>query len=344
MGANLAGAMIPFAQDLASGKLDPVYILVSAEPLLVTRALAAIRDAAVPESARAWSHDVFDGRGATGEQIRAAADTLPMMSARRLVEVRGVHQMSAGELAALVPYIERPNPRTVLVMTATKVDKRIKLFATARKAGFLWELAAPRRLRGWVEAEAESLGVTLARGAGSRLVEVVGKDVSRLAVALEMLSLYTGGAPVTAEAVDDLIAHTRESSVFELTDAIGDGDQMAALTAIASLIDQRQSALGAVMMLARHVRQLIRARLLVGGGAGTAEIASQLKVPPFIADKVAGQARRASLRGLVRSLQRLSAADRALKGQELKMRTLGKSLGERVVLEELARELIDLQR
>jgi DNA polymerase-3 subunit delta len=229
-------------------------------------------------------------------------------------------------------------------MTATKVDKRIKLFATARKAGFLWELAAPRRLRGWVEAEAESLGVTLARGAGSRLVEVVGKDVSRLAVALEMLSLYTGGAPVTAEAVDDLIAHTRESSVFELTDAIGDGDQMAALTAIASLIDQRQSALGAVMMLARHVRQLIRARLLVGAGAGTAEIASQLKVPPFIADKVAGQARRASLRGLVRSLQRLSAADRALKGQELKMRTLGKSLGERVVLEELARELIDLQR
>lgn len=335
--------MIPFADALERSEIAPIYALVSAEPLLVSRALSAIRAAVLDEATAAWNHDVFDGRGASGAQIRAAADTLPMMGDRRLVEVRGAQQMAAAELAALLDYVASPNPRSTLVLTATKADKRIKLWAALSKAGYLHELSAPRAIGRWLEAEARSAGIAIDPGARRRLVDVVGKDVSRLSVALEMLSLYAGGEPISSEHIDDLIAHTRESTVFELTDAIAAGNQPRALEIIASLTDQRQSTLGVVMMLARHIRQLARARLLMAGGASSRELARTLKVPPFVADKISDQARRHSLRGLFRAVVRLSAADRALKGQEMKMRTLGKGLAERVLLEELTRELIDMR-
>ncbi len=83
--------MIPFAKELKSGSIAPVYVLVSPEPLLISRATAAIADAAVPESMRAWNLDSFDGRGGKAIEIRSAAQTLPMMGDRRLVLVRSAH-------------------------------------------------------------------------------------------------------------------------------------------------------------------------------------------------------------------------------------------------------------
>src|SRR5574342_44918 len=43
-------------------------------------------------------------------------------------------------------YLARPNPSTVVVAVASKVDKRIKLYAQLSKKGFLHALEAPRQL------------------------------------------------------------------------------------------------------------------------------------------------------------------------------------------------------
>ncbi len=333
--------MIPFAKDLAKGKIAPIYILVSQEPLLLSRAVKAIMDAAVPEAMRAWNSESFDGRGGHGADILAAVQTLPMMGDRRTVHLRGAHQLGAAELAVLVPYIANPNPKSTLIVTAPKVDKRIKFFATARKAKCFHELSAPRRLGGWLEAEAADKNIRIDRNASRRLLEVVGKDVSRLSMALEQLSLFAGDRPITAADVDELIATTRESTVFELTDAVGAGDRPRALAAIASLADQRQSTLGVVMMMARHIRQLCQTSEVMAA-EGPRAVARELKVPPFVADKLIDQATRYQSDKLLQGLGRLAWADRACKGMAPRMRTLGKPLGERLILEDLADKLISL--
>src|SRR5262245_4589189 len=147
--------------DVAAGKLAPVYILCSTEPLLLDRALAAIREAAVPAPLRAFNEDVIDGRGATAARILGAARTLPMMAARRLVLVRDLGQVPAAELAELATYMEAPGPETVLVATCAKVDRRLKFFAAAGKSGYLHELAPPRDLGGWLAEEARRSGVAI---------------------------------------------------------------------------------------------------------------------------------------------------------------------------------------
>jgi DNA polymerase III subunit delta len=324
------------------GAPAPVHVLCTPEPLLLERRLAEIRDAAVPEAARGLNHDVLEGRGATADRILGAARTLPMMAERRLVVVRDVGAVAAAELASLVPYLEDPNPSTVLVFTAAKVDRRVKFYALAKKLGYLEELEAPRNLGAWVRDEVARRELAVRPDAQRRLVEVVGKDLARLSLALDQLALYAGDRPATADDVDDLIAETRERTVFELTDAIGAGDARRTQVALAALFDQRQSAIGVLVMLGRHMRQLGLYHAGLAERLPKGELARVIGVPPFVVDKLGDQARRYQPEAVQRAIGRISEADRALKGQAPGMKTLGRHLGERVVLDRVVGDILAL--
>jgi DNA polymerase III subunit delta len=332
--------------------LDPVYIISSEHPILVDRMVASIRDAAVPEAMRAWNYDVVEGSlkaSGSASRIVAIARTLPMMSAKRMVFIRDLVTLPADEAPVLTAYFADPNPSTVLVALTSKLDKRQKLYAAASKAGYLHVLEAPRQVAPWIRAEADARGVKLDPRAITRLAEAVGNDLSRLALVIEQLALYAGdGRAVTTDDVDDLVADTRERSVFELTDAVGAGDLPGAMAAVSALCDQRDSALGVVAMLARHMRQIGVVVAHRDKGGSKAQLASALGLPPFIADKVIAQARRYNADGLGRVTSLLAAADRALKGDQLierpftgfQMKTLGRDLGERVILERVVSAIV----
>jgi len=337
--------------DARAGRIAPVYVIHSEHPVLVDRAVAAIRDAAVPPAMRGFNYDVVEGK-ATASRILGAARTLPMMAARRMVLVRDVALVPADEHPAIVEYLEKPSETTVLVLLTSKLDKRLKLFAAAGKRGLLHVLEAPRNPAPWIRAEADSRGVKLQGPAVERLVDAVGADLSRLALVIDQLALYAGDRAVTGDDVDDLVADTRERTVFELTDAIGAGDLRAALASVSSLVDQRQSAIGVIAMLARHVRQLALVHAGRAQGLGKNELAQAVGVPPFVVDKLAQQSRRYAPEALARGAHALADADRSLKGQPIEdpdrleglsgtvVKALGRQLGERIILERLVTELV----
>jgi DNA polymerase-3 subunit delta len=342
--------------DLAAGRFDPIYVLHSEHPILIERVLGAIRDAAMPPAARAFNYDVVEGKP-TGARIVALAQTLPMMAQRRMVYVRDLSAMPADEAEPLIGYLAKPNPSTVLVAVVTKLDKRIKLYAQLSKKGYLHVLEAPRQLAPWLRAEAKQHGVQLEPAAVTRLIDAVGDDLSRLALGVEQLGLYAGKRPVTSDDVDELIADTRERTVFELTDAIGAADLPRALGAVAALCDQRESAVGVVVMLARHIRQLAQVYALRETGVPRGSWAPALGVPPFVVDKLIAQARGYSPPALATATRRLANADRALKGDITlssippspdaaftgpQIKALGRDLADRVILEQLVTGIVGL--
>lgn len=340
--------------EIAAGRFEPIYVLASDHPVLIERVVSALREAVVPPAARGFNYDVLEGK-VTGNRIVALAQTLPMMAARRLVYVRELGTMPADEAEPLLAYLAKPNPSTVILAVTSKLDKRIKLYSTLHKKGYLHVLEAPKRLDGWLREEAKRLGVALEPPAISRLLDVVGADLSRLVLAIEQLGLFVGSdrRAVTSDDVDELIADTRERSVFELTDAIGSGDRARALAAVASLCDQRESAVGVVVMLARHVRQMAMVHALRAAGASRSEYPPKLGVPPFIVDKIVAQARSYSPAALAIATRELAAADRALKGDITlstaagdpysgpQMRALGRELGERIILERIVDSIVE---
>jgi DNA polymerase-3 subunit delta len=347
--------------EVAAGSLDPVYVLHSEHPILIERVLSAIRDAVVPPAARGFNYDIVEGKP-TGARIVALAQTLPMMAQRRLIYVRDFSAMPADDAEPLLAYLAKPNPSTVIVGVASKLDKRIKLYAQLSRKGFLHVLEAPRQVAPWVRAEAKHRGVQLEAAAINRLVDAVGNDLSRLALTIDQLGLYAGGRPVTSDDVDDLVADTRERTVFELTDAIGAADRPRALAAVASLCDQNESAVGVIVMLARHVRQLALVYTLRETNVPRPSWGQMLGVPPFVVDKLIAQARSYSPRALAAATQRLANADRALKGDITlsstiaagavavpgggftgpQIKTLGRELAGRIILERVVDGIVAL--
>ncbi|MGN6105438.1 MAG: DNA polymerase III subunit delta [Kofleriaceae bacterium] len=339
-------------EDVRAGRLDPIYVLHSEHPVLIERVVSAIRDAAVPPAARGFNYDVVEGKP-SASRIVSLAQTLPMMAQRRMVYVRDLAGLPSDEAEPLLAYLAKPNPSTVIVAVTSKLDKRVKLFAQLSKKGLLHVLEAPRQLGPWVRAEAQHAGVKLEPTAINRLIDAVGNDLSRLALAVEQLGLYAGQRAVTSDDVDELIADTRERSVFELTDAIGAGNRARALAAVASLCDQRESAVGVVVMLARHIRQMALVHALRAANTPRNEWGPKLGVPPFIVDKIASQARAYSPEALASAVRQLAFADRALKGDQTlttqlhpftgpQMKALGKELGERIILEHVVDEIVRL--
>ncbi len=337
---------------MAGDKRDPIYVFHSEHPILIERAVTELRDAVVPPAARGFNYDVVEGKP-KASQIVALAQTLPMMAAARMVFVRDLSLLPADEGETLLDYVAKPNPSTVVVALASKLDKRLKLFAQLSKKGYLHVLEAPRQLGAWVRDEAKARNVKLDAAAVQRLVDAVGSDLSRLALTIEQLGLYTAGKPVTSDDVDELVADTRERSVFELTDAIGAADRARALAAVAALCDQRESAVGVVVMLARHIRQLSLLHHMRASQTPRGEWASRIGVPPFVVDKLIAQARSYTPAALAAATRRLAAADRALKGDITltsasspftgpQMKALGRDLGERVILESVVDGIVEL--
>lgn len=301
-------------------ELLPIYFLAGDERLLIDRLVAAIRRKALAGGAAEFNHDQVAAKEAGGGQIVQLARTVPMMGERRLVEVRDAEGFAAKDMEQLLPYVENPVASTVVVFTATKVDGRLKFFKALDKAGYLGRFDPVRGapLLKFLDSEAKRLGARLGPGVAELLTELVGTDFLALASAVEKLCLYVGeGGVVDAEQVDSVVAQTRQAVIFELTDAVGEGNLGAALRSLQNLLQAGEPAQRILFMIARQYRMIWRALDALGAGARPGELAGAIGVPPFVARKISAQARRFDPEAIQDAHGDIYRADRALKSSRL---------------------------
>lgn len=305
---------------MARGEIEPIYCL-SGERYLVDATAAAIRAAVLAEggAAAAFNQDVFDLKEKGLGPALATARTLPMLAKRRLVVGKAIDEVKAADLEPLAGYAEDPNPSTCLLLIADKVDVRFKAFQTLKKRGYL-HVFAPLRdqaLAGWLRTEARARKLTLAPDAAEALATAAGPDLGRLSQALDLLALYAGDKGIGVDDVEDLVAETRQRGVFELTKAIGAGNVGRSLALLTNMLRNREPALRIQFMLARHLRQVWRAKELFAAGAGRNDIAAGVGINPYFLDDVLVPARRMSRAALERAFERLYVADVELKSSKL---------------------------
>jgi DNA polymerase-3 subunit delta len=308
------------AGALARGEIDPIYCL-SGEAYLVEATAAAIRAAVLAEAgpAAAFNQDVYELKEKGVGVALATARTLPMMARRRLVVGKGIDEVKAAELEPLATYAEDPNPSTCLLLIGEKVDVRFKAFQTLRKRGYLHVFAPPRdrEVPGWIRAEARTRKIAIGADAAEALATATGADLGRIAQALDQLALYAGGEPISVAHVEALVAETRQRGIFELTKAIGAGNVGGALALLANMLRNREPALRIQYMLARHLRQVWRAKELSASGAARGEIASAVGINPYFLDDILVPAKRMTRAALADAFERLFQADVDLKSSRL---------------------------
>ena len=295
------------------------------------------RDAALARMRKAMGEDgdlnrsEFDGTQTPVADVLAAVKSLPFLAEKRLVIVKGLIRHvtrkgagQAGKAAADRLMHELPGlptfARLVLVESDLLSEKnRLLKAARAMENGYIKGYRKPQNLANWIRQRAkEAYDAEISAAAASAIAALVSDDVLRADNELHKLVCYVDGEREISEAdVALLTPYVPEANIFEMVDALAIGDGSRALELIHQSLQQNpgDAGFGLFGMIARQFRLLTMTRdhLDRGGGAGGQSIARAIGAHPFVAGKLATQARRFSALQLDAILKRLQRYDQDMK-------------------------------
>ncbi|MFQ5789317.1 MAG: DNA polymerase III subunit delta [Acidobacteriota bacterium] len=321
------------SRHLASGSLSPSYVITGEQDLLRELALKNLQAAALGEGSSDFNLDRFDGEKAEVEQVVGACNTFSLMGGRRVVVVRRarrlVEEPRTGEakkgtaVETMLGYLQNPSPHSVLVLELERSPdarrstwKRIRELATLVQCDPLTD----GEMEVWIAEQAARRQLQMGKLEVRYLLEEFGSDLRRQLSELEKISLYAAGRRLEREELAVLLGRGKAQSIFRFTDAVADRDASTALRQLGRLLEEGEPPLRILALLDRILGQLLVAKeLKARGGARRAswglrnELARRVRVPPWVAGKLAEQADRFKESKLTSGLETLAWSDRMLK-------------------------------
>ncbi len=303
-------------RELKQGKLEPVYLLFGAETYLRDEAARAITEQALRGTLlREFNESSFSLASGDARPAIASAEQLPMMSERRVVRLNDFAKLDERSEEALLGYLARPAPATVLIFIAGEIDKRRRL-SRALLSGAAFEFAplGQGELLAWAKAYLKSLKADIDQPTLVRVIELVGNDARTLAGELEKLSAAALPARrITMEMVQALVSRARELSNFDLTDQLITRDYRSALETLKHLLDDGAEPVMLIGLIASNFRRLALAKELLARGATTGDVFRHVWAPYEKRGEFLATLERADRNSLARHIRRIAEADLAIK-------------------------------
>ena len=303
--------------------LKPAYLVHGDDEVKLDSWRARLRARVGGEGSDA-SLEVLADERLTPAAFAQATGALTLGVGRRYLMADGVERWKEKELGPVVEALNALPPDTIVLMLGTgKVSRGAgpapESLAKAVSAigGEVQVCAAPRpaKLPAWIADQGRELGLVVSDDAAHALVERIGDDQRRLVRELEKLVCYEpDGGRVDRAAVEALTVPDIEARAYELGDALIAGDRERALLLAEDLRERGAEMMHIIFASLRQLRQARKAAAMLERGASTQQLASALRVPPFVAKQIAAQAGRAGGPRLERALEQLADLDYAVRG------------------------------
>ncbi len=301
-------------RHLRGGEPLPVYAIIGEEPFARSQAIQAIRKAVLKDSDPNLALSQYLGTEvADPKQLLDELRTPAFLAPRRLIIVEDAAPFANNARELLCSYLQKPSRTGTLVLVLEKLPKNEKLGIAIRKAGLVVACEPPREreLPGWLANRARDHGKRIDDKAARRLADSVGLNLPILDQSLAKLALYIGTRDtITAADVDALVPDLPVTTVFKLTDALGNKEPARALRVLDALLAQNNEPAYIISMLRWALERLINARTLLDLKRSHDEIAKALHMKPgYFVEQTIAQARRRTRRELLAAFRLLLQAD-----------------------------------
>ncbi|MGM9688345.1 MAG: DNA polymerase III subunit delta [Alloprevotella sp.] len=213
-------------RSVRAGDIKPVYYLMGDESYYIDRVAGFIVDTLLPPEERDYNLITLYGPEADVDALMAAAKRYPMGGRWLVIVVKEAQHLRQAERLEL--YLRQPQPSTVLVLCHKNgtLDRRLKVSALIAKTGVLFESRRlyDSQLPAFVRDYLKRRRVAAEPGAAELVADFVGSDLNRLAAELDkvLLALPPDGHTLTADLVRQHIGQSKNYTVFELLDALGE--------------------------------------------------------------------------------------------------------------------------
>lgn len=299
-------------------EIKPVYFIYGNEPLLLEEALKRLKDRLEKESPGGIDVNTFYASSSSQEIINAA-NTLPLMARKRLVIVKEAEKLPPQSVTALIEYADKPSKEACLVLVAggiKKKENRLFKHLDKKRSAFEYKIPSKGKYPLWIQKEFIQRGKDVDWESANCLLQEVGYDLFRLRNEIEKVCLFhLSEKKIGKEEILEIISRSRESSVYEFLDALGER-RSSALFLWRKLIKEGEDETGIFYQAQRHFRKLLMAKALWEEGVRGAEFTKALKALPFLVEKYRRQIGNFSLQELKEIYYLFAEGDLAVKRGE----------------------------
>jgi DNA polymerase-3 subunit delta len=307
---------IELDRSLAAGRVQPLYLLVGCEGYLREVAMRNIADAALTGTLlREFNESTFSLLTDSAMSAIAAAEQLPMMSPRRVVRIKDFAKLRDADEEVIIRYLQRPVDSTVMIFSADDLDKRKKLTKSLLATCAMVEFPAVKdaEAKAWARTRLKELKTAADDRVLTELIRLVGTNLQTLSSELDKLSAAAVGSPqITMGMIDDLIAHSRDLSNFDLGDQVIAGDRKRALETLHRLLEDDVAPVMLLGLIAGNFHRLALAKELLKRGKRD-EVYRLIYGPPAKRDAFMNTLQRSDAAKIAQGIKLIADADLAIK-------------------------------
>jgi DNA polymerase III subunit delta len=296
--------------------LKPAYLVCGDDDAKIDAWRARVRRRAEDERGPGGL-ETFEAGSTEPAEVAAALAALTFDPGTRYLLVDDAGAWKAGALAPVEGALAGLPPDTVLVLIVRgKAPKQLRA-AVEKAGGEVREYRAPKpwHLPKWCIERGRELGIELDGEAAKELVALVGTSQQRLSRELEKLALALHPARTASPGdVERLAARDAAPQAYDLADALVAGDLRATLALAEELEAHGERPGRLVFPIARRLREVHRAAVMLDAGMPEQMVGEALRAPPWLAKKTVARAKKADVAALERALSVFAELEVELRG------------------------------
>ncbi len=260
---------------------------------------------------------IFDAKDTTEAEIISACETPPFLGNGRLTIVKDFDFKKPAD--QLINFLEQLPETCELVLTAKSVDARKKLFKAFKKFGAVKEfpLPKPAEFKKWLREQIAQQNLQFDPAATELLATFTLGDCEAAENEILKLKTFTDEKKITIDDVKLLTHPNLHTSVFNLTDAIGERRIGNALADLHDIVSRGENLIQIFFMVVRQFRILLNLQVLADRKLPPFEIARELKLHPFVVQTSLRQLRNFSATELLMAHSKLLQIDVGIKTGKL---------------------------
>jgi len=310
-----------------------LYILYGPDDYSRNKALEEIRKGYDDEATGGVNVITLDGEATSINDFKIACETIPFLSDKRLVIVKGllnrfetkIKQIPGKKAArgseqtkdyqSFAECIKNIPASTTLVMVDGEIGEKTPFLKEIAHGAEVkkFVLLGFKELPSWIHKRVTEAGGNISATAIDLLAKLVGNDLWTMANEIDKLVLYTAGRTIEERDVKSIVTSARETGVFTLVDAIMEGRTSAAGELMQQLLQQGAAPTYLISMLSRQIRLAILMKELTAQHKTGAEIQSALGLADYPMQKTTQQANKYTLEQLKNFYEKLLETDMAIK-------------------------------
>ena len=282
---------------------ERLYIFHGEEKFLLHHYFNQLKSVLLDDLTESFNYHKFNSETFSLQSFVDSVEAFPMMAEHTLVHVDDVDlfKLPEGEREKIGETLGDIPDWCTLVFTyetvVWKPDKRLKklwepIQTNAQIVDF--QKQNQRELISWVSRHFLARGKRISNELCAYLIDITDGTMTSLSGEIHKISSYSGADEIHKSDIDAVTEPVLDAVVYQMTDAISQGDYGLALQKLQQLLKMQQEPLGILGAIGGHFRRISTARTLQENGRSATELAKLYGIQDYPARKSMEAARKFS--------------------------------------------------